>query len=75
MTITSNLSRQVALFLLVTGCLSVSVLTLLLMLLPNYPVSLVWKLSPGGAIGVALASSTLGAVLLGDRLGLLILPI
>ncbi len=75
MTITSNLSRQVALFLLVTGCLSVSVLTLLLMLLPNYPVSLVWKLSPGGAIGVALASSTLGAVLLGDRLGRLILPI
>ncbi|MGM0570087.1 PAS domain-containing protein [Marinobacter sp.] len=74
MRITNNLSRQVALYLIVTSSLSVALLTLLLMLLPNYPVSQVWKLSPGGAIGVAMASATLGAVLLGDRLGRLILP-
>lgn len=75
MRITNNLPRQVALYLIVTSCLAVSVLTLLLMLLPNYPVSQVWKLSPGGAIGVAMASLTLGAVLVGDRLGRQILPV
>src|SRR5690554_3538153 len=74
MRITNHLPRQVALFLIVTSCLSVAMLTLLLMLLPNYPVSQVWQLSPSGAIGVAAASTTLGAVLIGDRLGRLILP-
>ena len=75
MRITNNLPRQVALFLIVVSCLSVALLTLLLMLLPNYAVSQVWRLSLGGAIGVAMASATLGAVLLGDRLGRVILPV
>lgn len=74
MRITNHLPRQVALFLIVTSCLSVAILTLLLMLLPSYPVSQIWQLPPGGAIGVAAASTTLGAVLIGDRLGRLILP-
>lgn len=69
-----NLSRQVALFLIVISCLAVSVMTLLVRFLPTTAVSQVWNLSSGGAIGIGLASLTLGAILLGDRLGRIVLP-
>ncbi len=69
-----NLSRQVALFLLVVSCLSAAVMTLLVAFLPNSAVSQVWRLSPGGAVGIGLASLSLGAIMLGDRLGRIVLP-